>query len=110
MGKRMCKYCLSTTSCCTDIEAETCENSEELNQSEEMETTPKKNSIEAEFLTAVEKAAEALKTRLLRESVKEWEQHRHNTEITPTMAQKLAADMVRRELAMEVYYSLSIKP
>ena len=59
---------------------------------------------------AVETLAANLKTRLLREAVKEWEQHRRNTEITPVMAQKLAADMVRRELAMEVYYSLSVKP
>ena len=66
--------------------------------------------MEGEFLNAVETLAANLKTRLLREAVKEWEQHRRNTEITPVMAQKLAADMVRRELAMEVYYSLSVKP
>lgn len=77
---------------------------------EKPQTPTKPSGMEGEFLNTVETLAQNLKKRLLREAVKEWEQHRHNTEITPVMAQKLAADMVRKELAMEVYYSLSVKP
>ena len=88
----------------------TIEGWEELFKITAPQTPTKPSGMEGEFLNAVETLAANLKTRLLREAVKEWEQHRRNTEITPVMAQKLAADMVRRELAMEVYYSLSTKP
>lgn len=30
--KRLCQYCFSTETCCTDIEAETCENLEKLDE------------------------------------------------------------------------------
>ena len=66
--------------------------------------------MEKVFINAIEAQAEALKQRLIKEAHKEWEQHRQNTEINPMQAEQLARRFVTKELAMEVYYSLSVKP
>lgn len=66
--------------------------------------------MEKVFIQTVEAKAEALKQRLIKEAHKEWEQHRQNTEINPVQAEQLAAQFVTKELAMEVFYSLSVKP
>ena len=68
------------------------------------------NNMEKVFIDAIEAQAEALKQRLIREAHKEWEQHRQNTELNPAQAEQLSRQFVTKELAMEVYYSLSVKP
>lgn len=63
--KAYCKYCLSTTGCCDDIEAETCQAYLDLNQKELKKSTvkgimPDNNDIKTK-LTAVEWLVEELK-------------------------------------------------
>lgn len=56
--------------------------------------------------TDIDKIAAKIKV----EALKEWEQHRQNTGITPMEADQLARDFVTKSLAMDLYYRLSINP